>query len=303
MRTFFCWFDKLQQSLSSLAALGLLCVVLVWSFPAQAATRISPRMEEQVLQIIRKHPEVLIESVQAYQVQQQQQRQQQVLQTRQVFLEELKTNPQTIIGDSPTTGAADSKTVIVEFSDFQCPYCAKAQETMKQLLAKYPDRFKLVYKHLPLFNIHPEALPAARAAWAALQQGHFWEYQEALFSQQDKLGEALYVSTAQKLNLDLDKFNRDRTLADASIQKDFSLAIELGLTGTPFFIVDGKVLTGSVELTEFEKILAQAETETKDESQQTSVKNEELNPPSPQTSVKNEELNPPSPQTSVKNPS
>ena len=188
MRTFSDCFLKLQQSLRSLAALGLLCVVLVWSFPAQAATRISPRMEEQVLEIIRQHPEVLIESVQAYQVQQQQQQQQKVQQARQIFLQDLKTNPQTVIGDSPTTGAADSKIVIVEFSDYQCPYCAKAHETLKQLIAKYPDRFKLVYKHFPLFNIHTEAVPAARAAWAAMQQGHFWEYQDALFSQQDKLG-------------------------------------------------------------------------------------------------------------------
>ncbi|MDF5712639.1 MAG: thioredoxin domain-containing protein [Rhizonema sp. NSF051] len=276
MRTFSYWFDKLQQSIRSMAALGLLCVVLVWSFPAQAAaTRVSSRMEEQILQVIRKHPEVLIESVQAYQLQQQQQQQQKVQQARQAFIQELETNPQTIIGDSPITGAAESKTVLVEFSDFECPYCAKAHETLKKLMEKYPDRFKLVYKHFPLFNIHAEALPAARSAWAATQQGHFWEYQDALFSQQDKLGEALYVATAKKLNLDLDKFNSDRNLADASIQKDFRLAEQLGLSGTPFFILNGQALTGSVQLADFEKILALAQTEPEVKTQESANENQQ----------------------------
>ena len=88
-------------------------------------------------------------------------------------------------------------------------------------------------------------------------------------------GEAFYVATAQKLNLDLDKFNRDRNLADASIQKDLRLAEELGLSGTPFFILNGEVLTGAVQLSDFEKILARVETEATEASQQSGVSNQE----------------------------
>ena len=123
MRTFFDWFSPLFQYLRTWTAIGLLIFVVTWSFPAQAASRIDPQLEQQVLQIIREHPEAIIESVQAYQ----QQQQQKVKQAQQTFLQDLKANPKTVIGDSPTTGSTQSKTVLIEFSDFQCPYCAEAQ--------------------------------------------------------------------------------------------------------------------------------------------------------------------------------
>lgn len=234
-----------------LAALLMLCLpMFCWPLPAQAASRINPQLEAQVLQIIREHPEVILESVQAYEEQQQKQ----IQQTRQAFVEQIETNPKLVIGESPTTGAAESKIVLLEFSDFQCPYCAKAHETLKQFMAKHQDKVTLVYKHFPLTPIHPEAMPAAKAAWAAGQQGKFWEYQDGLFSQQDKLGEALYLDIAQTLNLDLEKFDRDRNIADIPIQKDIQLARRLGVSGTPFFVMNGEIFSGAVQLSDMEKI-------------------------------------------------
>jgi protein-disulfide isomerase len=98
-------------------------------------------------------------------------------------------------------------------------------------------------------------MPAAKAAWAALQQGKFWEYQDALFSQQDKLGEQLYVATAKSLNLDLETFNRDRANADAPIEEDIRLAETLGLSGTPFLVLNGEAFSGDVQLADLEKAL------------------------------------------------
>jgi protein-disulfide isomerase len=125
-------------------------------------------------------------------------------------------------------------------------------------MAKHQDKVTLAYKHFPLTSIHPQALPAAKAAWAAGQQGKFWEYYSALFEGQKELGEPLYASIAQKLNLKLDKFNTDRNnpAAEAAIAKDVQLAQQLGIQGTPFFIMNGQTLSGAVELSKMESILA-----------------------------------------------
>jgi protein-disulfide isomerase len=254
MGTFFDWFNSLIQYVRTWVAISLLFLVVTWSFSAQAAGRIDPQLEQQVLQIIREHPEAIIESVQAYQ----QLQQQKVNQTQQAFLQDLKTNPQTVIGESPITGSTQSNTVLIEFSDFQCPYCAEAHKTLKQLLAKYPNKVKLVYKNLPLVSIHAEALPSATAAWAAYQQGKFWEYHDALFTNQKQLGQALYLDIAKKLKLDLGKFKRDRTLATPAITKDIQLADKLAVSGTPFFVINSPTFSGVVQLADIESILTGA---------------------------------------------
>jgi protein-disulfide isomerase len=255
------WTFTAKKALQLAVTLSLCVLMLAYSLPAQAASKINPQLEEQVLQIIRQHPEVVIESVQAYQ----QQQQQQVQQAQQAFVQDLKTNPQKIIGQSPTTGATEQKIVLIEFSDFQCPYCAEAHKTLKQFMAKHQDEVKLVYKHFPLIEVHAEALVAAKAAWAANQQGKFWQYEDELFSNQDKLNEGFYLDTAKKLDLDLEKFNSDRNAALLSIQQDMQLGQQLGLSGTPFFLMfatgnseaDGKAFSGAVQLSDLEKIFAQ----------------------------------------------
>ena len=244
----------LAQAKKGLTVTGLvLCIAFLgWSLPAQAANRITPQLEEEVLQIILNHPEVILESIQAYQQQQQQQQEQ----ARQTFLQDIKNNPKALIGESPTNGAAESKIVLIEFSDFQCPYCAKADQTLKQFMAKHQNEVTLVYKHFPLTSIHPQALSAAKAAWAANQQGKFWQYNDALFTQQDKLGEELYLEIAQNLNLDLEQFNRDRNVADTAITQDMQLAEKLGVTGTPFFVMNEEIFSGAMQLSNMEKVLA-----------------------------------------------
>lgn len=267
LKNTFISFRRLAQKTLKLTGLMLLLslTLLTQSLPAQAASQVSPLVEEQVLQVLRKHPEqilqlirehpeVIVQSVQAYQ----QQQQSQLQQIRQAFVQALQTNPKIVIRDSPTTGASDLKVVLLEFSDFQCPYCAQAHKTIQQFMSKHADEVTLVYKHFPLTPIHPEAMPAAKAAWAAFQQGKFWEYEDALFSQQDKLGNSLYVATAKSLNLDLEKFEQDRANADRAIEEDIQLAQTLGLSGTPFFVINGEAFSGDVKLSDLEKALAGA---------------------------------------------
>jgi protein-disulfide isomerase len=217
------------------------------------APTVSPDLEAQVLQIIRQNPEVILESVETYRTQQQDA----TRKARQDFLKQLMEEPAKVIGDSPTTGSPQKKIVLIEFSDFQCPYCAKAHETVKAFMGKHRAEVTLVYKHLPLTSIHPEAMPAAKAAWAAGVQGKFWEYHAALFEKQEKLGNETYESIAKTLNLDVTKFNSDRAsdAAQAAIDKDLELTKQLGLTGTPVFFLNQEVLTGAVELAELESAL------------------------------------------------
>jgi protein-disulfide isomerase len=214
-----------------------------------------PQLEAKVLQIIRNHPEVIVESVQAYQQKQADQQQQE----QKAFLQQMKTNSKALIGGSPTTGAKDQKIVLLEFSDFQCPYCAKAHQTLKQFMTTHQNQVTLVYKFLPLTQIHPQAMPSAKAAWAAGQQGKFWEFHDALFENQQKLGEPLYVATAKALNLDLKRFDQDRNgqAASAAIQKDVDMAEKLGVTGTPFLIMNDQVISGGAQLDNLEAALKQ----------------------------------------------
>ncbi|MEG4025716.1 MULTISPECIES: thioredoxin domain-containing protein [unclassified Microcoleus] len=250
------WRKLRSQQALCFAALLAGCLVFIGCSPAQSAAgnSVDPKLKEQVLQIIRENPQAILESVQAYQ----QQQQQSLKAAQQSFLQEMKTNPKSSIGDSPSTGSASQQIVLLEFSDFQCPFCARAYDTVKQFMAKHQDKVTLAYKHFPLTSIHPQALPAAKAAWAAGQQGKFWEYYSALFEGQKELGEPLYGSIAQKLNLKLDKFNTDRNspAAEAAIGKDVQLAQQLGIEGTPFFIMNGQTFSGAIELSEMESILA-----------------------------------------------
>ncbi|MGC9503613.1 DsbA family protein [Baaleninema sp.] len=234
----------------------LACVALSsCSSPAQSNDNaaVSEDLEAQVLQIIRDNPEAILESVQAYQQQQQETAQE----SRRAVVAEMASDPTSVIGDSPVKGAESREIVMVEFSDFQCPFCAKAHETVNEFMAQYGDRVTLVYKHLPLVSIHPQALPASQAAWAAQQQGQFWEYYDALFENQDRLGEELYVEIATDLGLDLAQFDRDRNSDESlqAIQADLELADELGLNGTPAFFINGEGLSGAVDLAEFEAVL------------------------------------------------
>ena len=245
----------MKKTLNVLMAL-LLMIGLTWTPPIivpSAQAVIEPELEKTVLEIIRQNPEVLIESVQAYQKQQQEKQQQ----VRQSFASELKTNPQTIIADSPTTGSRSQKMILLEFSDFQCPYCQKAYETVEEFMANHSDEVTLVYKHFPLISIHPQALAAAKASWAAQQQGKFWDYYGALFQQQDKLGEDFYLELAESLNLDIEQFDRDRNSrnADVAIVKDMEMAEKIGIQGTPLFILNGQVFSGAIPLSALEEAL------------------------------------------------
>ncbi|MGB2926048.1 MAG: thioredoxin domain-containing protein [Limnothrix sp.] len=242
----------------------------------QADVQVDAELEAQILEVIRKNPQVVLEAVQNYQQSQQQAEQEEQEKAANDFRDQLTKDPQAVIGDSPVAGSEDYKVVLIEFSDFECPFCAAAHSTINQFMDKHNETVTIAYKHLPLQQIHPQAIPAAQASWAAQQQDKFWEYHDRLFENQNRLGDELYTEIAEDLELDMAKFEADLVAADPAIQADLALAQQLGLNGTPFFILTssetGKVETfsGALSLEEYEeKLTAVTTPEVSPESDET----------------------------------
>ena len=159
-----------------------------------------------------------------------------------------------LIAESATKGRLDAPVILLKFSDFQCPYCAIASSEMKDFTQARGEDVLYVYKQFPLVSIHDEAMPAAKASWAAGQQDKFWIYHDGLFAFQDKLGEDYYLELAEQVGLNIDQFNKDRNSpeAETAIQKDIALAEKLGLKGTPSFVMNDIFIPGGVPLEFFE---------------------------------------------------
>ncbi|MFO3796321.1 MAG: DsbA family protein, partial [Anaerolineales bacterium] len=156
----------------------------------------------------------------------------------------------------PSLGPKDAPIVIVEFSDFQCPYCQRFhRQTFEALMAAYPGKIRFVYRNLPLTTIHPQAFPAAEASLCAHEQGAFWPYHDRLF--QGELGETAYLHYAQELNLDVKRFQQclqERRYRDF-IEKDMEFAINLGVRSTPTFFINGIALVGAQPLEVFRDVI------------------------------------------------
>jgi protein-disulfide isomerase len=147
--------------------------------------------------------------------------------------------------DSPVRGPADALVTLVEFSDYQCPFCRQANNTVSQVEKKYAGKVRLVMKQFPLTSLHPQAMPAARAAVAAGMQGRYWEMHDRLFGSA-QLDPDTLERHAREIGLDVERWKRDQTdpRVAAVIQRDMDLATNLNVSGTPAFFVNGRRLPG-----------------------------------------------------------
>jgi protein-disulfide isomerase len=147
------------------------------------------------------------------------------------------------IGNSPVLGKADAPVTVVEFSDFQCPYCGRLQPDLKALLQKYPDKVKLVFKHFPL-DFHPNARPAAIASLAAQEQGKFWQLHDVMFGSQPALDASKVEEYAKQAGLDVARFKKDyeakKAEYDQRVAADQQLGAQSGVQGTPSLYIAGK---------------------------------------------------------------
>jgi protein-disulfide isomerase len=216
-------------------------ILLIWigllPLPSWAVEPVAVEMtptEQAVLNIVARHPEAILNSLMAYRDQQLAAEAEAKVQA----LEQVRQNLPAFVGNSPVRGNPAASVMLIEFADFECPFCVQAYQPIAALLQRHLQ-VAFVFKHLPLVGLHDQALPAARAAWAAGQQGKFWEFYDELFASDEPLSDDRYRKVAQQLGLNLRRWERDRNsiVAQQAIDADVVQASKLGITGTPSFLV------------------------------------------------------------------
>jgi len=153
------------------------------------------------------------------------------------------------LGGSPSRGPLDAPVVIVEFADFECPFCQKVAPELDALWEKHKDAVRFVYKFMPL-QMHPHSEIAARAAIAAQDQGKFWEMHHELFANGEHLEPADLNAYAKAIGLDMDRFHADMSspATKARLDADKKLADDLGVKGTPTIYIDGREYDAKIDI-------------------------------------------------------
>jgi protein-disulfide isomerase len=160
------------------------------------------------------------------------------------------------VADAPSDGPADAAVTIVEFSDFQCPYCGREAETLRTVRKMYRDSVRIVYRHFPL-PIHPDAPKAAEAGACAAEQGRFWTFANALFAHQKQLGVEELKKHAETARLDVEKFSSclDSGRHLTTWKRDHTAGEALGVTGTPALFVNGRPIYGAQPLSALTRVI------------------------------------------------
>lgn len=161
------------------------------------------------------------------------------------------------IDGAPARGSADALVTLVEFSDYQCPFCKRAQATVKQILDRYPGKIRHVYRDFPIDSLHPQARNASEAARCAHDQGKFWDYHDLLFTNSPRAGSDDLRRYAEQAGLNVSEFQRCLAAGThrAAVQSDIDEAARLGLTGTPGFFINGRPLPGAQPLEAFIRVI------------------------------------------------
>jgi protein-disulfide isomerase len=158
---------------------------------------------------------------------------------------------------APFKGPAKAPVTIVEFSDFHCPFCRRVLPTLAQLESKYGEKVKLVFRDFPIDNLHPGATKAHEAARCANEQGKFWAYHDKLFASPPKSTPEIFKELAKEVGLDVTSFETcfDGGKYQADIKKDIEEGNRVGVTGTPAFFINGRLVSGAQPLEAFSRII------------------------------------------------
>lgn len=159
----------------------------------------------------------------------------------------------------PSIGPANAPITIIEFSDYECPYCERWHtEVYTRLLEEYGDKIRIVFRDFPLSSIHPNAQPAAEAAHCAGEQNAYWQFHDKIF-QGDELGEEIYLQYAKELGLDVESFKTCIQSGRFSneVAADYQYAAELGVRSTPTFFINGLAVVGAQPYEVFKNVIDQ----------------------------------------------
>jgi protein-disulfide isomerase len=158
---------------------------------------------------------------------------------------------------APVRGSVNAPVTIVEFSDFHCPFCKKVQPVLEEVRAKYGDKIKIVYRDFPLDALHPQARAASEAAGCAHEQGKFWEFHDLIFKSGSDASPATLNRFADSIGMDLTAFEACRTSGKykTPVQASTVEGAKLGITGTPTFFVNGRMLVGAQPLSAFTRVI------------------------------------------------
>lgn len=163
---------------------------------------------------------------------------------------------QVSVDDDPAQGNPNAPIKLIEFSEFQCPFCKRARPTIEKVLSTYKDQIYYVFRDFPL-SFHKEAKNASLAANCAHEQGKYWEFNHELWENQQALSTEKYTEIAKKIALNLDKYNQCYTSRkfDKEIDKDQNDGIDVGVSGTPAYFINGKFLSGAQPFESFREII------------------------------------------------
>ena len=155
-----------------------------------------------------------------------------------------------VTADDHVLGQADAPVTVLEYGDYECPYCRGAARDVNEMLARYPDTVRFVFRNFPIVQLHPHAEQAAEAAEAAGAQGKFWEMYELLLQPSSRLDLAALLDCGADLGLDLGRFREEITVRAyaAKIERDIQAGIRDGVNATPKFYVDGERIDGKLPL-------------------------------------------------------
>src|SRR5262249_18889162 len=158
---------------------------------------------------------------------------------------------------APFRGGSQAPVTIIEFSDFHCPYCGKVQTTLALALARYGEKVKLAYRHFPIDQLHPQARKAAEAAVCAQEQKKFWDYHDRLYGGGADASPERLKAIAQAVGLDAAAFESclKSGRIQTAVRKDVEEGVRLGLTGTPAFLINGRMLSGAQPLESFIRVI------------------------------------------------
>jgi protein-disulfide isomerase len=239
-----------------LALRVFLALLLATSFSTQALAMDKAEVEAIVKEYIKNHPEELAQSLQKFSETQREK------QDDEGFKKALAEKVNVPVAGSPSLGPDNAQFTLVEFSDFQCPYCARSVGTVKEFMKKNPGKVRLVFRNMPLPN-HSKAPDAAKAALAAGEQGRFWDFREKLMATQGEWSSSAdhkqkFTKYAKEMALDISKFERDMGKPEfqKKIDDDIAFAHTAGINGTPTYFLNGVRITGARDLAYFDKVLA-----------------------------------------------